>query len=122
VVGDFPKAERIVAVESPIDALSYYSLFGCRGKSLAVVSCAGATVPRELMLWAYSGCKAFVVALDNDAAGQRGRQKARKETLSWASFKLSSECPKHKDWNDDLIAVAERLGPPKLREIVSLRL
>jgi Toprim-like len=121
-VGDLAKADRVVAVESPIDALSYYSLFGRRGESLAVVSCAGATVPRELMLRAYDGRKAFVVALDNDLAGQRGRQKAREETLDRAGFKLSADCPKRKDWNDDLIALAERLSPPKLREIVSLRL
>ena len=80
VVGDLAEADRIAAVESPIDALSYYSLFGCRGGSLAVVSCAGATVPRELMLQAYDRRQAFVVALDNDPAGQRGRQKARDET------------------------------------------
>ena len=79
-VGNLTEADRIVAVESPIDALSYYSLFGCRGGALAVVSCAGATVPRELMLQAYDRCQAFVVALDNDPAGQRGRQKARDET------------------------------------------
>jgi hypothetical protein len=41
VVGDLAGADRVAAVESPIDALSYYSLFGCRGGSLAVVSCAG---------------------------------------------------------------------------------
>ena len=74
------------------------------------------------MLRAYDGRKAFVVALDNDPAGQRGRQKARDETLDWAGFKLSSECPKRKDWNDDLIALAEHLGPPKLRAIAFLRL
>ncbi len=121
-VGDLAKADRIVAVESPIDALSYHSLFGCRSESLAVVSCAGATVSRELMLRAYDGRKVFVVALDNDPAGERGRQKAQKETLDWAGFKLSSDCPKRKDWNDDLIALAEHLGPPKLRAIASLRL
>ena len=121
-VGDLAKSDRIVAVESPIDALSYHSLFRCRGESLAVVGCAGATVPRQLMLWAYDGCKAFVVALDNDPAGQRGRKKAREETLDWVGFRLSSECPKRKDWNDDLIAFAERICPPKVREIVSLRL
>jgi hypothetical protein len=121
-VGDLARADRIVAVESPIDALSYHSLVGCRSESFAVVSCAGATVPRELMLRAYDGRKAFVVALDNDPAGQRGRQKARDETLDWAGFTLTSECPRRKDWNDDLIALAEHLGPPKLRAIAFLRL
>ena len=54
-VGDLAKADRIVAVESPIDALSYYSLFGFRRDSLAAVSCAGAIVPRDLMLHARDG-------------------------------------------------------------------
>jgi hypothetical protein len=58
------------------------------------------------MRHAHDGRKAFVVALDNDTAGQRGWQKARDETLDWAGFELCSECPKRKDWNDDLIAPA----------------
>ena len=74
------------------------------------------------MLRAYDGRKAFVVALDNDPAGQRGRQKARKETLDWAGFKLSSDCPKRKDWNDDLIALRESIGASKVGEIAPLRL
>ena len=117
-----PKTDRITAVESPIDALSYYSLFGSRGESLAVVSCAGATVPRELMLRAYDEHKAFVVALDNDPAGQRGRQKAREETLNWAGFRLSSDCPERKDWNDDLIASPSASALPSSAKLASLRL
>jgi Toprim-like/Protein of unknown function (DUF3991) len=120
-IGNLAEADRIAAVESPIDALSYYSLSGCSGNSLAVVSCAGATVPRELMLQAYDRRQAFVVALDNDPAGQRGRQKARDETLNWAGFKLSSECPKLKDWNDDLIAMIQRLRAPQFKESASLK-
>jgi hypothetical protein len=119
-VGDLAKADRIVAVESPIDALSYYSLFGCRGESLAAVSCAGATVSRELMLHAYEGRRSFVVALDNDFAGQRGWQKAREETLDWAGFKLSWDSPRRKDWNDDLITI-QRLSVPELKKSASLK-
>ena len=121
VVGDLAGADRITAVESPIDALSYYSLFGCRGGSLAVVSCAGASVPRELMLRANDRGQAFVVALDRDPAGQRGVQKARDETADWAGFKLSSECPKLKDWNNDLTTETQRLGASKFKEAASLR-
>ena len=40
-VGNLNNAVRVVAVESPIDALSYYSLFAGRSESFAVVSCAG---------------------------------------------------------------------------------
>jgi hypothetical protein len=121
-VGNLAEADRVAAVESPIDALSYYSRFGCRGGRLAVVSCAGATVPRELMLQAYDGRQAFVVALDNDPAGQRGRQKAWDETRDWVGFELSSECSNRKDWNDDLIAVMQRLGAPGFRRSASLKL
>ncbi|MGA7904105.1 MAG: toprim domain-containing protein [Terrimicrobiaceae bacterium] len=121
-VGNVNEADRIVVVESPIDALSYHSLFGCRSGLLAVVSCAGATVPRELMLQAYDRRQAFVVAFDNDVAGQRGQQKAREETLDWAGFKLSSDCPKLKDWNDDLIAVTQRLGAAEFKKSASLKL
>ena len=120
-VGNLAKSERIIAVESPIDALSYYSLFAGRCDSLAVVSCAGSTVPHELMFQAYDRRKAFVVALDSDLAGERGRQKARNETADWAGFKLLSECPKHKDWNDDLTAVIQRLQSLKSKKCVSLK-
>jgi hypothetical protein len=116
-IGNLAEADRIAAVESPIDALSYYSLFGCRGGGgLAVVSCAGATVPHELMVQAYDRRQAFVIALDNDPAGERGRQKAWNETVYWSGFELSSDCPKFKDWNEDLVAVMQRLRAPKLKE------
>jgi hypothetical protein len=73
------------------------------------------------MLCAYEGRKTFVVALDNDPAGQRGWQKAHEETLDWAGFKLSTEWPTLKDWNDDLITVTERFRP-KSKESASLKL
>jgi Toprim-like/Protein of unknown function (DUF3991) len=104
-VGNFAKAERIVAVESPIDALSYYSLFAGRCDALAVVSCAGSTVPHELMFQAYDRRQSFVVAFDNDFAGERGWAKAWDDTVDWAGFRLLSECPKQKDWNDDLVHI-----------------
>ncbi len=53
-VGEFTKADRIVAAESPIDALSYYNLFGRRGNSLAVVSRSGSRTPRHT---AVRGCR-----------------------------------------------------------------
>ena len=105
-VGNLANAERIVAVESPIDALSYYSLFAGRCDALAAVSCAGSAVPYELMFQAYDRRQSFVVALDNDAAGERGWSKAWDDTVDWAGFRLSSECPTYKDWNDDLVYVA----------------
>jgi len=66
----------------------------------------GATVPHELMFQAYDRRRSFVIAFDNDFAGEHGWAKAWDDTAGWAGFRLSSECPKHKDWNDDLVYVA----------------
>ena len=121
-VGNLAKAKRVVAVESPIDALSYHSLFACPNDSLAVVSCAGATIPQALMFQAYHRSQAFVVALDNDPAGKRGWVKAQADTVDWMSFKLSSESPKHKDWNDSLVAAVQCLCSPKSKKSASLKL
>jgi hypothetical protein len=73
------------------------------------------------MLQGYDRRQAFVIALDNDPAGQRGRQKALDETMDWVGFKLSLDCPKLNDWNDDLIAVMQRLRAPKFKESPSLK-
>jgi hypothetical protein len=103
-VGSLRDAETVVAVESPIDALSYYTLFAGRTGRLAVASCSGATVPSELMGQAYDRRQRFVVALDNDAAGKRGWQRAWDATVDWTGFQISSDCPRLKDWNADLLA------------------
>lgn len=108
-VGRLNTAKTIVAVESPIDALSYFVLCADGEKGLAVVSCAGASVPTELMWQAYDRRQSFVVALDNDPAGQRGWRKAWDETADWSGFKISSECPQRKDWNADLLASTQAL-------------
>jgi hypothetical protein len=62
-VGHLDKAEIVIAVESPIDALSYRMIHACRGDAWAVVSCAGATVPNALMRLTYDRRQSFVVAL-----------------------------------------------------------
>lgn len=110
-VGDLAQAPTVVAVESPIDALSYYCLKAARPTDLAVVSCSGATVPTDLMFQAYDARKSFVVAFDNDRAGERGWQKAWDETADWTGFKISSDCPRLKDWNDDLRAITQHQRP-----------
>ena len=48
-IGDLANAQTVVAVESPIEALSYHSLFAGRNDPLAIVSCSGSFVPEELM-------------------------------------------------------------------------
>ncbi len=45
-------ALTVVAVESPIDALSYHTLYGSQNDRVSVVSCSGSTVPHALMVHA----------------------------------------------------------------------
>jgi len=103
-VGDLSNAQTVVAVESPIEALSYHSLFAGRNDPLAIVSCSGSFVPEDLMFQAYDRKQSFVVALNNDGAGELGWQKAWDSTTDWTGFKISSACPQRKDWNADLVA------------------
>jgi hypothetical protein len=49
------------------------------------------------MRLAYDRRQSFVVALDNDPAGERGWRRAWDETVDWSGFKISSACPNNKD-------------------------
>ncbi len=102
-IGDLSNADQVVAVESPIDALSYYQLNP--SNQLAVVSCGGCHVPDKLLHQSYMRRQSFVVALDNDSAGERGWMKAWDDSADWTGFKISSDCPRCKDWNADLLAM-----------------
>lgn len=115
-VGRIATAKTIVAVESPIDALSYHAMRADNDRALCVVSCAGACVPTELMWQAYDRRQSFVVALDNDPAGERGWRKAWNETADWSGFKISMERPQRKDWNTDLTT----LRPPRSAQRLTL--
>jgi hypothetical protein len=105
VVGNLADARTVVGVESPIDALSYWTLYAEGRNSVAVASCAGAVIPTELMSNAYERRQCFVAALDNDPAGMRGWRKAWDETADWTGFKIISARPQRKDWNADLTAL-----------------
>jgi hypothetical protein len=91
-VCDPVNATRIVAVESPIDALSYYQLKP--SNQIAVVSCGGCHIPDELLNQAYARRQSFVVALDNDSAGESGWRRAWDQTVDWAGFNPNSEVKK----------------------------
>lgn len=102
-IGDLKTAQTVAAVESPIDALSYFSLRKGNTAGFAVVSCSGATIPTELLLQVYGRDQLLIVALDNDRAGGRGWEKAWEETADLPGIKISPDCPRNKDWNEDLL-------------------
>jgi Toprim-like/Protein of unknown function (DUF3991) len=119
-VGDITTAPSIAVVESAIDALSYYCLHAHRPGELSVVSCAGAVVPHELMDQAYERKQSFIVALDNDRAGEQRWRRARDASAGWIGFQISSHSPKQKDWNEDLIQLAS--PSLKLKTAISFNL
>ncbi len=110
-IGNLAEAQTLVAVESPIEALSYHTLFSGRNDSLAIVSCSGSFIPEDLMFQAYDRRQNFVVGLNNDPAGEFGWQKAWDSTTEWTGFKISSACPRLKDWNADLQASSSSPRP-----------
>jgi hypothetical protein len=113
-VGDLKTASKIVAVESPIDALSYHCLHPDLLSSVAVVSCGGTHVPDELMAKARECRKSLVLALDNDLAGNSGILRAQERVSGWEDFTVSVDRPQHKDWNEDLTAIrAVQIASPK---------
>jgi hypothetical protein len=120
-LGDPASAETVVAVESPIEALSYHTLFAGRHDRLAVVSCSGASVPDELLATAYDRRQSFIVGFNNDDAGELGWQRACESTADWPGFKISAECPRRNDWNADLVAsVRARIGHAQRRPSLHL--
>lgn len=120
--GNLAEAQTVVAVESPIEALSYHTLFSRRNDSLAIVSCSGSFVPGDLMFRAYERRQNFVVGLNNDAAGERGWQKAWDSTTEWTGFKIASACPRFKDWNADLQASVQAVHLAKSQKPSSHKL
>jgi hypothetical protein len=74
------------------------------------------------MSQAYDRRQSFVVALDNDPAGERGWKKAWDETVDWIGFKISLDCPNGKDWNDELTALMQRRRSPTPKQSPSLKL
>ena len=102
---NFNKAERVVVVESGIDAISHAQLFNT-GDETAYVSMGGSLTKEQLKLLADKlKDREVVFALDNDEAGERFAQ----QIANVVGRDLSrSRPPKHaKDWNDVLIMEQE---------------
>lgn len=101
-IGDLMNAHKMVTVESPIDALSFYVLKG--SPSMVIASCPGSIVPDELLQCALNRKQSLTVAFNNTEAGMRGWQKACDDTAGWKRFEISFDRPLQKDWNAELTA------------------
>jgi Toprim-like len=87
-----------------VEALSYHTLFAGRHDRFAIVSCSGSFVPEELMFQAYDRRQSFVVALNNDVAGELGWQMLGTIPPTGPDSKSPLRVPQRNDWNADLVA------------------
>ena len=102
-VGDLAKADRIMAVESPIDALSYHS-FRVPQRFAGGRQLRRGDRSSRAMLHAHAAAKpSSSLSRTTPQANVAGKRHGT-ETPDWTGFELSSESPRRKDWNDDLIA------------------
>ncbi|MEM7175818.1 MAG: toprim domain-containing protein [Chlamydiota bacterium] len=94
---------KALLFESPIDALSYFQLFGVEG--LYVSTCGNLTnelissLPLDLK---NIGIKKTTIAFDNDDAGDRMTKKISR-ALEDSGLEVEVEKPKEKDWNDAIM-------------------
>jgi hypothetical protein len=106
-VGNLHEAEQLIAVKSPLDALSFATLRPA--SAVAVVSVAGETIPSPLLAFARSNRKHLVCGLDNLAIDDFAHRQALRETETWAGFRIGQLSPQKADWSQDLLS---RKGVP----------
>lgn len=109
---------KVFVCESPIDAMSVASIllqYHCSLEQYIFLSLGGTSV-NALRYHLEKNPQINMVYLcqDNDAAGEKSRQKAR-ETLEEMGFagKIIDKLPQNKDFNEDLIALKQTLISPK---------
>lgn len=104
-------AERVVVVESAIDALSHAELTGDRDREAAYISIGGQPSPEQ---WEVLGAAlenkqrqgaVVVIATDADVAGDK-----LAEQIQALAPGAERQRPEAKDWNDELKAASERTG------------
>jgi len=98
-IGDWSSVEKIVAVESPIDALSYYCLQDQYRDRVFIASMGGNAVSQSLIDLSLTTGKPLVCALDNDLAGNIGWRSLQIKTLF--HFAQSSHQPIKAESNPD---------------------
>ena len=106
--------QRLVIVESPIDALSHYQLHP--NKYTRYIATGGTISQRqkELIKAEITGIIAadgrVIFATDNDSSGDKLADELKKLLPEKPRFRDSRSKPKLKDWNEDLVARLEKMA------------
>lgn len=113
-IGDINSAQKIVVVESAIDALSLCSLSGIEPET-AIVAVSGAFSPITLLKHAWENEAKIVAAYDSDQTGLQAKENLKKawQEITNGMGEFDEKIPLKKDWNEDLcykIAESKKLN------------
>ena len=99
------EGEKLLAVEAPIDLLSYISLHpeGWQDNTY-VALCGVSAAPLHRLLEAQPRLEEVVLCLDNDEGGRKAARRIAAELLKEWNVAVSAEFPSQKDWNDELLS------------------
>ncbi len=103
----YGQSKHLYLFEAPIDMLSFISMHKENWKLHSyVAACCISSKALHQMMKDNSNIKTVYLCLDNDAAGQTGNKRISEELLKQG---VSHEIlvPIHKDWNEDLLYLAE---------------
>ena len=99
--------ENIYLFESPIDMLSYITLFSFSWeKNSYAASCSVSDRVLFQCLEDYPHLKNVFLCFDNDKAGQEANKRIREKLLDMG-YNVQILIPKFKDWNEDLMKEGE---------------
>ena len=102
-IGDIKSAQKIVVVESAIDALSFLSL-KMMEPEMAIVAVSGAFSPLPLLKHAWENEAQIIAAYDSDEAGLQAKENLQEAWIQLTNGMgdFASKIPLKKDWNEDL--------------------
>lgn len=95
-INPLQKCDKVIFVESAIDALSYYEINN-KPTNVCIISTAGGNVNNVKNFIKKHKQKTYICGFDNDNAGNK-MYEAIKADYPY----ILRELPKNKDWNDDL--------------------
>ena len=93
--------------EAPIDLMSFATMFPYGWQDHSYVACCGTSFQPVTWMLGQAQVNTVYLCLDNDKAGQEAceRMEQQLQSLGIGGERL---VPKHKDWNEDLIALCEQ--------------
>ena len=95
--------------EAPIDLLSFISLYPRGWQEHSYVACCGTSFQpvQQMTGMMPTLIENLFLCLDNDDAGQKACERMAEQSRQW-DVQVMRLASKHKDWNEDLVALSQR--------------